>query len=159
MFRIRPLAWCTTCGLVGLPLQFLTMYAFETQIRVRYGETDQMGYLYYGNYAQYFEVGRVETIRSLGLTYKELEEVHGIWLPVVSLEMRFVRPAYYDDLLTVRSEIRELPDEHITFHVELFNERKKLVNAGRVRLCFFDAKTKKVVMAPAHLLEKLQPHF
>lgn len=135
------------------------MYAFETQIRVRYGETDQMGYLYYGNYAQYFEVGRVETIRSLGLTYKELEEVHGIWLPVVSLEMRFVRPAYYDDLLTVRSEIRELPDEHITFHVEIFNERKKLVNAGRVRLCFFDAQTKKVVMAPPHLLEKLKPYF
>jgi acyl-CoA thioester hydrolase len=135
------------------------MYAFETQIRVRYGETDQMGYLYYGNYAQYFEVGRVETIRSLGLTYKELEEVHGIWLPVVSLEMRFVRPAYYDDLLTVRSEIRELPDEHITFHVEIFNERRKLVNAGRVRLCFFDPQAKKVVMAPPHLLEKLQPHF
>ncbi len=135
------------------------MYAFETQIRVRYGETDQMGYLYYGNYAEYFEVGRVETIRSLGLTYKELEEVHGIWLPVVSLEMRFVRPAYYDDLLTVRSEIRELPDEHITFHVTLFNERKKLVNAGRVRLCFFDANTKKVVQAPEHLLEKLRPHF
>lgn len=135
------------------------MYAFETQIRVRYGETDQMGYLYYGNYAQYYEVGRVETIRSLGLTYKELEEVHGIWLPVASLEMRFVRPAYYDDLLTVRSEIRELPNEHITFHVELFNERKKLVNAGRVRLSFFEARTKKVVMAPEHLLEKLRAYF
>jgi acyl-CoA thioester hydrolase len=135
------------------------MYAHETQIRVRYGETDQMGYLYYGNYAQYFEVGRVETIRSLGLTYKELEEVHGIWLPVVSLEMRFVRPAYYDDLLTVRSELRDLPDEHITFHVEVSNERKKLVNAGRVRLCFFDAATKKVVPAPEYLMEKLRPYF
>jgi len=135
------------------------MYAFETQIRVRYGETDQMGYLYYGNYAQYYEVGRVETIRSLGLTYKELEDVHGTWLPVVSLEMRFVRPAYYDDLLTVRTAIREMPDTHITFHVELFNEQKKLVNAGRVRLCFFDAQTKKVVMAPEHLLAKLKPHF
>lgn len=135
------------------------MYAYETQIRVRYGETDQMGYLYYGNYAQYYEVGRVETIRSLGLTYKELEEVHGIWLPVVSLEMRFVRPAFYDDLLTVRSEIRDLPDEHITFHVEVFNEQKKLVNAGRVRLCFFDAKTKKVVPAPEYLMARLQSHF
>ncbi|MFN4257142.1 MAG: acyl-CoA thioesterase, partial [Saprospiraceae bacterium] len=98
------------------------MYAHETQIRVRYGETDQMGYLYYGNYASYFEVGRVETIRSLGVSYKELEEVHGIWLPVVSLEQKFVRPAFYDDLLTVRSEIREVPDTHITFHVEVFNE-------------------------------------
>ena len=135
------------------------MYVHEVQIRVRYGETDQMGYLYYGNYAQYFEVGRVELIRSLGLTYKELEEVHGIWLPVVSLEMRFVRPAFYDELLTVRSELRELPDEHITFHVEVFNERKKLVNAGRVRLCFFDSKSKKVVHAPEYLLEKLKPYF
>ncbi|MDX1910821.1 MAG: thioesterase family protein [Saprospiraceae bacterium] len=135
------------------------MYAYETQIRVRYGETDQMGYLYYGHYAQYFEVGRVETIRSLGTTYKELEEVHGIWLPVVSLEMRFVRPAHYDDLLTVRTEIRELPDAYITFHVEIFNERRKLVNAGRVRLCFFDPATKKVVQAPDYLLEKLRPHF
>ena len=132
------------------------MYTHETQIRVRYGETDQMGYLYYGNYAQYYEVGRVETIRSLGLTYKELEEVHGIWLPVMSLDMRFVRPAYYDDLLTVRSELRELPDEYITFHVEVYNEKKKLVNAGRVRLCFFDAQTKKVVPAPEFLLEKLR---
>ena len=135
------------------------MYAFETQIRVRYGETDQMGYLYYGHYAQYFEVGRVETIRSLGLTYKELEEVHGIWLPVVSLEMRYVRPAHYDDLLTVRSEIWELPDEYITFHVEIFNEKKKLVNAGRVRLCFFDSKTKKVVPAPEYFMGKLASYF
>ena len=131
------------------------MYRHEFPKRVRYGETDQMGYLYYGHYAQYFEVGRVETIRSLGLTYKELEDEHGIWLPVVSLEMRFVRPAYYDDLLTVRTEIREMPDEYITFHMEIFNEQKKLVNAGRVRLCFFDPKLKKVVMAPAFLREKL----
>ena len=135
------------------------MYAHETQIRVRYGETDQMGYLYYGNYAQYYEVGRVETIRSLGLSYKELEEVHGIWLPVVSLDMRFVRPANYDDLLTVHSEIRKMPDEYIVFHVEIFNERRKLLNAGRVRLCFFDAKTKRVIPAPDMLLTQLRPHF
>lgn len=135
------------------------MYSFDTNIRVRYGETDQMGYLYYGNYAQYFEVGRVETIRSLGITYKELEEVHGIWLPVVSLDMRFVRPAFYDDLLRVHTEIRELPDEHIVFYVEVFNEKNKLVNAGRVRLCFFDAHLKKVVPAPEYLLEKLRPYF
>jgi acyl-CoA thioester hydrolase len=133
------------------------MYSHDVTIRVRYGETDQMGYLYYGNYAEYFEVGRVELIRSLGLSYKELEEVHGIWLPVVSLEMRFVRPAYYDDLLTVRSTLKEMPDEHITFHVEILNEKRKLVNSGRVRLCFFDAKSKKVVMAPDFLLERLRP--
>lgn len=135
------------------------MYAHEVQIRVRYGETDQMGYLYYGNYAQYYEVGRVETIRSLGLSYKEMEEKHGIWLPVMSLETRFVRPAYYDELLTVRSELRELPNQYITFHVEIRNEQRKLVNAGRVRLCFFDAQTKKVVHPPDFLLDKLRPFF
>ena len=136
-----------------------SMYFHEFQLRVRYGETDQMGYLYYGNYASYYEVGRVETIRSLGLSYKEMEEVHGIWLPVVSLESRFVRPAFYDDLLTLRTEIRRLPDSHITFHTEIFNEKRKLLNAGRVRLCFFDAKAKKVVHAPEMLLAQLRPFF
>jgi len=135
------------------------MYAYEHPIRVRYGETDQMGYLYYGNYAEYFEVGRVETIRSLGCSYKEMEEKHGIWLPVTSMEMRFVRPAYYDDLLTVRTEIRQLPDRYITFHTEILNEQRKLVNAGRVTLCFFHAATKKVVEVPDFLLNKLLPYF
>jgi len=135
------------------------LYRHEVQIRVRYGETDQMGYLYYGNYAEYYEVGRVETIRSLGISYKALEEEHGIWLPVVSLESRFVRPAYYDELLTVRTEIRRLPNEYIVFHVEIFNEKRKLINGGRVRLCFFDANTKKVIPAPELLLEKLKHFF
>jgi acyl-CoA thioester hydrolase len=135
------------------------MYSFDTQVRVRYGETDQMGYLYYGNYAEYFEVGRVETIRSLGQSYKELEEVHGIWLPVVSLDMRFVRPAYYDDLLTVRSTIRHLPDTHIVFHTEVINEKGKICVGGRVRLCFFEAASKKVIQAPEFLMEALRPHF
>ena len=135
------------------------MYAHDTQVRVRYGETDQMGYLYYGRYADYFEVGRVETIRSLGLTYKELEEVHGIWLPVVSLDIRYVRPAYYDELLTIRTEIRTLPDRHITFHCEVFNEKRKLNCAGRIRLCFFEPNSKKVVDAPAYLMDKLRPFY
>ncbi|MEO0006353.1 MAG: hypothetical protein RJA20_549 [Bacteroidota bacterium] len=135
------------------------MYAFETQIRVRYGETDQMGYLYYGNYAEYYEVGRVETIRSLGVSYKELEEVHGIWLPVVSLEVKYLRPAYYDDLLTVRTEITSLPDKYINFEVKVFNESKKLINTGAVRLCFYDPATKRTCQAPEFLLEKLRPFF
>lgn len=135
------------------------MYSYETQIRVRYGETDQMGYLYYGAYAQYYEVGRVETIRSLGITYKELEETHGIWLPVVSLEIRYLRPAYYDDLLRVRCEIRELPDTHIRFHTEIYNEQDQLINAGVVRLRFFDGKNKKVIAAPELVLAPLRPHF
>lgn len=143
----------------GLTERKLLMYSHDHQLRVRYGETDQMGYLYYGRYAEYFEVGRVETIRSLGLSYKVLEEVYGIWLPVVSMEMRFVRPAYYDDLLTIHTEIRKLPDTYISFHTEILNDRRKLVNGGTVRLCFFEAASKKVVPAPEHLLEKLRPYF
>jgi len=135
------------------------MYTHEYQKRVRYGETDQMGYLYYGNYAQYYEIGRVEMLRSLGLSYRGMEENMKVMMPVVSLQMRFVRPALYDDLLTIRTSLRNLPDKFIVFHVELFNEEQKLVNGGQVKLCFVDRETKKTITAPSALLELLQPYF
>lgn len=135
------------------------MYTHDFQKRVRYGETDQMGYLYYGNYAQYYEIGRVEMLRSLGLTYKAMEEEWGTMMPVLSLQMRYVRPAYYDELLTIRTTLRRLPDQFITFHVEIFNEKNKLVNGGNVRLCFIDIKSNQAVPAPNYLIEKLRPFF
>lgn len=135
------------------------MYSFDTQVRVRYGETDQMGYLYYGNYALYYEIGRVETMRSLGLRYKDLEEKIGVMMPVVSMQTRYVRPAHYDELLTIRTTIRQLPEQFITFHVEIFNEKNKLVNGGSVRLCFVDMKTNKTVVSPSFLIEPLLPFF
>lgn len=135
------------------------MYTHDFQKRVRYGETDQMGYLYYGNYAQYYEIGRVEMLRSVGLTYKSMEEEHGILMPVMTLEMRFVRPAHYDELLTIRTSLRELPAKTIVFHVEIFNEKMKLVNGGRVKLCFVDTQTNKSIDAPTYLVEKLRPYF
>lgn len=127
--------------------------------RVRYGETDQMGYLYYGNYAQYYEIGRVEMLRASGLTYREMEQDHGVLMPVVSLQMRFVRPARYDELLTIRTTLRQLPEKFITFEVEIFNEQSKLVNGGTVRLCFVEASSGKTIPAPEFLLEKLRGHF
>ena len=135
------------------------MFIHETQIRVRYGETDQMGYLYYGTYAQYYEVGRAEAIRSLGLSYKEMETVHGVMMPVMSLQMRFVRPALYDDLLTIRTTLRHLPTDTMTFHVEIFNEKKKLVNGGSVKLCFVEMKTNQSVPTPQYLLGSLKSFF
>lgn len=135
------------------------MYAHQYPKRVRYGETDQMGYLYYGNYAQYYEIGRVEMLRSIGLTYKAMEETFGVLMPVVHLEMRYVRPARYDELLTIHTFLRKLPEQTITFHVEIRNEQGKLVNGGRVRLCFVDQKTGKTIPAPNFLLEKLRPFF
>lgn len=135
------------------------MYVHEYHKRVRYGETDQMGFLYYGNYAQYYEIGRVEMLRSLGLTYKQLEEEHRINMPVVSLQMRFVRPAYYDELITIRTTLRQLPEQFILFHMELFNEAGQLVNGGTVKLCFVDVRAQRTVPAPEYLLAKLRPHF
>ncbi len=135
------------------------MYSHDYHKRVRYGETDQMGYLYYGNYAQYYEIGRVEMLRSLGLTYKSMEKEHGIMMPVMTLQQRFVRPAYYDELLTIRTSLRKMPDQFITFHVEIFNEKGKLVNGGSVKLCFIEVKNNRTVSAPAYLLKKLIPYF
>ena len=135
------------------------MYSFDYQKRVRYGETDQMGYLYSGQYAQYYEIGRVEMMRSLGIRYKDLEDEHGVMMPVVSLQMRFVRPAYYDELLTIRTAVRKMPDKFITFEVEIRNEAGKLLNAGSVRLCFVEKATQKTVPLPAFIQQKLAPHF
>jgi acyl-CoA thioester hydrolase len=135
------------------------MYEHLTTVRVRYAETDQMNIVYYGNYAQYFEVGRAEWIRSLGFTYKKMEEM-GVRMPVVQLECNFLRPAYYDDLITIKTVLKELPAKHeISFHHEVYNERKKIITTGKVKLFFIDIKTGKRVGMPAELKEILFPFF
>ena len=136
------------------------MFQHDHQVRVRYGETDQMGYVYYGNYAQYYEIGRVEMLRSLGMTYKEMEQEMEIMMPVVNLEIRYLRPARYDEMLTIRTTLRSLPDQkYINFFVEIFNEEGKLINGGKVRLCFVDIKSGKTVPPTEKLMERLSPHF
>ncbi len=135
------------------------MLNHETTIRVRYGETDQMGYLYYGAYALYYEVGRAEAIRSIGLTYKDMELTYGIFMPVMSFQIRFVRPAFYDEELTVKTQMRHLPTRTMTFYHEIFNEQHKLLNGGSVRLGFVEAASRRSVDAPGYLLEKLKPFF
>lgn len=135
------------------------MYRFDTEKRVRYSETDKMGYLYYGNYAQYFEIGRVEMLRSLGLSYRSMEDDYKIMMPVVSLNMRYVRPAYYDDLIKISTTLKQLPEKFITFHTELYNQDNKLVNGGTVKLCFVHMATKETVQVPEILLKKLTPYF
>ena len=118
-----------------------------------------MGFLYYGHYAQYYEIGRVEMLRSLGTTYKIMEEDLGILMPVTTLQQRFIRPAYYDDELTIKTTLRKLPTEFITFHVEIYNPDQELVNAGSVKLCFVQKGSKQTVGCPLLLLEKLKPYF
>lgn len=134
------------------------MYSSETTVRVRYAETDQMGYVYYGNYAMYYEVGRVESLRQLGLTYKALEEM-GIMMPVLENHSRYKAPARYDELLTVKTTIKELPGVRITFYYELFNEEKKLVNEGQTQLVFIDMKSNRPCKAPEAMVQVLSPFF
>ena len=134
------------------------MYKFETNIRVRYAETDQMGYVYYGHYAMYYEVARVESLRYLGFSYKSLED-QGIIMPVAENKSRYLRPAKYDDLLTIRLEIRELPDRRITFHYEIYNEPGKLLNVGETVLAFVEKETGRSRHAPEAILSLLKPYF
>lgn len=135
------------------------MYTTEHKIRVRYAETDQMNVVYHGNYPQYFETARAEGIRALGLTYKQIEE-SGVVMPVVELHMRYLRPAHYDDLITIRTELKELPTDHrIEFHHEVLNEAGKLLTIGRIVLYFITADTKEKCTMPELLREKLAPFF
>ena len=135
------------------------MYIATTQIRVRYGETDQMGYLYDGNYALYYEVGRAEAIRDLGYTYRELEEM-GIMMPVAELSSHYFRPALYDNLITVKTILKELPEgPKIQFHSELYNEEGLLLNKGITTLVFYDPVQKKKTNMPVDLYDRLAPFF
>lgn len=135
------------------------MYEHITQLRIRYAETDQMNVVYYGNYAQYFEVGRAECIRELGLSYKTMEE-RGILMPVISLQIQYLRPARYDDLITIKTQLRQLPEKYeITFHHEVFNERKKLLTTGQVTLVFMDIAANKRTRMPDYLRATLAPYF
>ncbi len=126
---------------------------------MHYALTDQMGVVYYGNYAQFYEIGRTEAIRQLGYTYKDIEAM-GIIMPVVEMNSKFLRPAKYDDLITVKTTLRELPTGHaINFFFEIFNEDDKLLNAGNVMLYFMEAVTMKRSKMPDDLKAKLKGYF
>jgi acyl-CoA thioester hydrolase len=135
------------------------MFTSETTIRVRYAETDQMNVVYHGNYAQYFEVGRVESIRQLGLSYKDVE-ASGVIMPVIEWTAKFIRPAHYDDLLTVRTTIKKWPvDYRIEFQQEVFNEHGKLLTTGKVLLYFLTADTRETTAIPEQMARTLRPYF
>jgi acyl-CoA thioester hydrolase len=134
------------------------MYTSETVIRVRYAETDQMGYVYYGNYAQYYEVGRVEAMRQLGLSYKAMEET-GIMMPVLNFTIKYIKPAFYDDLITIQTSIKELPSLRITFDYESYNQDDILLNVGATTLVFVDKIKNKTCVPPLGFLKSLEAFF
>ncbi|MEE1898836.1 thioesterase family protein [Flavobacterium rakeshii] len=131
------------------------MKIHEFSVRVRYAETDQMAVVYHGNYAQYFEMGRVEWLRNLGLTYKFMEQ-NGVMLPVVSLLMNYKKPARYDDLLTVRTIFKKQESVKIEFDYEILNEAGELLTTGNSVLVFVDMKTGRPVTPPAYVAEKME---
>ena len=134
------------------------MYCVNTKVRVRYAETDQMGFVYYGVYAQYYEVGRVELLRSLGLSYSKIEDL-GFFLPVVNLIVNYKKSAFYDNELNIKTTIKEIPRSKITFFYEIFNEANELINEGSTILVFMNKKTKKICTAPNILIERLSEKF
>lgn len=135
------------------------MYQHETQHRVLYGETDQMGYLYYGHYPLLYEQGRVELLRSLGTTYKDCEAIHRVMLPVVEVNCRYKRPALYDEMLTIHTKVQVLPSKMITFHHTIISEEGALINNGYVKLFFVDMNTNKRVSCPTFIYDQLLPYF
>lgn len=134
------------------------MLVFENKFRVRYADTDQMGYMYYGNYATYYEVARTEMLRSTGISYKELEGM-GVMLPVTELQSKYLQAAKYDDLITVKTIIRERPSVRIRFEYEMHNEAGTLLNKGETILVFVDMKTGRPCRPPAAFEEKMNDYF
>jgi acyl-CoA thioester hydrolase len=134
------------------------MFSSEIKIRVRYAETDRMGYAYYGNYATYFEVARVEALREMGMTYKEMED-EGIILPVLEYSIKFIKPAFYDDLLTIKTVINNMPGARIRFDYETFNEKNVLLNVANTTLVFINKSNNKPCAAPVYFTEHIKKYF
>lgn len=124
-------------------------------MRIRYGETDQMGIVYHGNYAQYFEMGRTEWLRNLGLTYKQMEE-EGVKLPVISLTVNFKKSACYDDIIKVKTTLKKLPTASIEFDYEIENENGEILTTGNTVLAFIDINRNRPTRCPQYILDKLQ---
>ena len=134
------------------------MLISETTLRVRYAETDQMGYVYYGNYAMFAEVARVDALKQIGVSYKEMEN-NGIMLPVLNLNVKYIRPAFYDDQLTIRTSLTEMPDTRMLFNYEIYNDAGILINICSTEHVFVNVDTRKPCKAPEWLIEKLKRFF
>ncbi len=135
------------------------MYEHTFRKRVRYAETDKMGYLYYGHYAKYYEIGRVEALRDLGLSYRDMEDKLGLLLPVLSLEARYKLPAYYDDEIIIKTILKNLPLKMFEFHHKLINPDGKIINTAIIKLFCVDMTTNQRVQPPQELIDRLRPFF
>ena len=134
------------------------MFEHSTKLRVRYGETDQMGYMYYGNYAQFYEVGRVEMLRSLGLTYSGMEEA-GVKMPVLEMHSKYLKPALYDEEITIRVIMEKMPGIRIHFRYEFYNAKNEHIHTGETLLVFINMQTNRPCLPSQEFLDKVKPFF
>lgn len=134
------------------------MYTHQTKVRVRYGETDQMGYMYYGNYAELYEVGRVEMLRSMGMTYKWMEE-EGVMMPVLEMRCKYIKPALYDEELTINVILEKKPGVKIHFKYEFYNEANDLIHEGETTLAFINMKNNRPCLPPAEFQNRIKEYF
>ncbi|TAJ12691.1 acyl-CoA thioesterase [Marinilabiliaceae bacterium JC017] len=134
------------------------MVESKTELRVRYGETDQMGIVNNANYPTYYEIGRTEMFRQLGISYKTLESLD-VMLPLSELHVKFAKPAFYDDVLTIHTRIEDMPASRIRFDYKIYNENEDLINEGYTTLAFLNAKTRRPIRMPDMIASLLKPHF
>ena len=134
------------------------MISCDFKLRIRYGETDRMGYAYYGNYSLYYEIGRTELLRKFGLTYKELEDA-GILLPVADMNVEYYAPAFYDEEITIRTYVKEKPGIKIKFIYEIFNSKSELINLASTTLVFVKKENRKPCKPPRQFIEVMSAHF
>lgn len=131
------------------------MFSHTTKIKVRYGETDQMGVVYHGNYAQYLEIGRIEWLSALGISYKEMEQ-QGLMLPVVVLNITYCKPSFYDDTLSIKTTLVKQPKVSVEFDYEIYNSDGDLITTAYSKLVFVDMKTRQPTRCPQYFLDQLQ---
>ncbi len=131
------------------------MRSNKTEIRIRYGETDQMGIVYHGNYPDFLEIGRMEWLRDLGISYKVME-AEGIKLPVISLNLKYKKPAYYDDIICIKTTLVKMPTATIEFKYEISNKESEILTLGNTILAFVNMKTNRPTRCPKYILDKLQ---
>ncbi|MDR1055266.1 MAG: acyl-CoA thioesterase [Prevotellaceae bacterium] len=134
------------------------MYTYETRLTTRYGETDKMGVIYHANYINYYEIARTEMIRNLGYPYRIMEN-EGIMMPVIEVQSKYIKPAYYDEELIIRTTVKELPTSRIVFHYEVYSSQNELLNTGKAVLVFMDVKTRRPRRPPEKLLQILQQYL
>lgn len=134
------------------------MYSHETQYRVRYADTDQMGFMYYGNYSKLYEIGRVEAFRNLGFSYKVMED-GGVMMPVYENKSRYILPAFYDELLTIKTIIKSIPSARAVYNYEIYDSKMNLIHTGETTLVFLRKDNNRLVVAPKELRDCLSPYF